>query len=439
MSPAQPPASRVTPAREPKLPLGERVVGGAAKATIELPLATLRKHTIVLAGAGSGKTTLLERIVQEAALLGVPSIIVDVGGELSLLGAPWPSAPDGWRAGDADKARSYHEQSEVVIWTPGIRANPLSFNPIPDLAAVADDADELIAALGMVVSSLAPIVVSNAGRGGQAALGVLMGAGQHFARIGGGNLSDLIQLLRDLPPEAYEGFDRGDQTARKMSELLLAESRINPLLAEGAPIVDPESLLSASQPGKTRVSVINLGGLQGEALRQQFVGQLSMALFSFVKKHPAKDRPLLGLLVIDEARDFAPSGKAVPGKDNLMRLVAQARKYGLGMLFATQAPKGIDPQLIASCATQFCGRTSAPAGIQTVQEQQRQRGGSGGDVATHSPGVFYAHSEGMPAPVRIATRASLSAHPSSPPDEAAIIKRAEQSRRRVRVARDNVA
>lgn len=433
VSSPDPPQAPITQP-EAKLPVGERLVGGAAQESIEVPLMNLRKHAVVLAGAGSGKTVLLKRLIEEAVLLGVPAIIVDGANDLSMLGDEWEGEPEGWKAGDAEKARQYHARSDVVIWTPGInRGNPLSLNPIPDLAAVVDDPDELNAALSMVVSSLASIVAPGSGRGNQVALGVLMGALSYFARQGGGSLPGLIALLRDLPPEAYEGFEKGDQIARKMSELLLAESKMNPLLGQTGTELDPRTLLGSRTPGKTRVSVINLSGLQGESARQQFVGQLSMTLFSYIKKHPAKDQPLLGLLVIDEARDFVPSTKSVPGKDNLIRLVAQARKYGLGILFATQAPKSIDHQIIANCATQFYGRASSPAAIETVREQIKLRGGSGSDIATLTRGVFYTYTEGMKSPARVATRLCLSAHPPSPPNELEIIERAQRSRQQARL------
>jgi DNA helicase HerA-like ATPase len=68
-----------------------------------------------------------------------------------------------------------------------------------------------------------------------------------------------------------------------------------------------------------------------------FVNQLEMALFSWIKKNPSpRGRPLTGLLVMDEAQNFAPSQKSTPCKESTLALVAQARKYGLGMVFATQ-------------------------------------------------------------------------------------------------------
>jgi energy-coupling factor transporter ATP-binding protein EcfA2 len=424
---SRPPGSRSK--AEPQLPLGERLGDGAARGSVEVPLLSLRNHAMVLAGEGSAKTALLKRLIEEAVLLGVPAIIVDGGNDLSLLGDERPSAPDGWKLGDDRKARLYHERSDVVIWTPGIhRGNPLSLQALPDLAKVADDPDELEAALSMVVASLGAIVAPASGRSNPAALEVLLGALRHFATHGGGRLQDLIAFLTDLPPEAQAGVQYGDQIARQMSEQLLVESKLNPLLGQAGAQLDPQVLFGTPHPGRTRVSVINLSGLPSERARQQFVDQLAMTLFSYIKDHPARYRPLLGLLVIDEARDFVPATRSVPGKESLLRLVPQARKYGLGILFATQAPKSVDQQLIASCATHFYGRVSSPAAIETVREQIRRRGGSGSDVATLMPNVFYAHTEGMSSPIRVAPLPCLSAHPPSPPGDFEIIQRAQRSR-----------
>jgi hypothetical protein len=429
VSSSRPPAWRTATLAEPQLPLGERLGDGASRGSVEVPLLSLRNHAMVLAGEGSAKTILLKRLIEEAVLLGVPAIIVDGGNDLSLLGDERPSAPDGWKLGDDRKARLYHDRSDVVIWTPGIhRGNPLSLEPLPDLGVLTSDPEELEAALSMVVASLGTIVAPASGRNNPATLEVLLGALRLFAGRGGRKLRDLIALLGELPKPAYAGIPQGDLIARHMSEQLQAECKLNPLLGDAGAPVDPQLLFGTPGGGRTRVSVINLSGLPSERARQQFVDQLAMTLFTHIKSHPARQRPLLGLLVIDEARDFVPATRSVPSKESLLRLVPQARKYGLGILFATQAPKSVDQQLIASCATHFYGRVSSPAAIETVREQIRRRGGSGSDVATLMPNVFYAHAEGMTSPIRVAPLPCLSAHPPSPPGEVEIIQRAQRSR-----------
>jgi len=428
-SPPRPPEFAPVAARESAIELvfGERLFAGAAAGSFSVPLDNLTKHTVVLAGAGSGKTVLVRRIIEEAALAGIPSIVLDGANDLSRLGDVWPNPPESFTDQDREKAARYHGHAEVVIWTPGReRGNPIRLRPLPDFAGVLNDPDELNSALDMARSSLEPIAIG--AKVDKVRQGVLSSALRFFAKQGGGGLDRLIAILSELPGEANAGYEKGEKLAREAADRLLAETETNPLFRGDGQSLDPAMLLRARGPGKVRVSVINLSGLPDQGAQQQFVNQLAMTLFSWIKKNPARGRALQGLLVIDEARDFVPSGKSVPGKDNLIRLVAQARKYGLGIVFATQAPKSIDHNIIANCSTQFYGRQNSPAAIDTVKDQLTQRGTSGSDVAKLPRGVFYAFTEGLPSAIKIQTPLCLSHHPSSPPDEDEVMIRAERSK-----------
>jgi DNA helicase HerA-like ATPase len=97
--------------------------------------------------------------------------------------------------------------------------------------------------------------------------------------------------------------------------------------------------------------------LASDEAKEDFVNRLQMTLFGWVKKHPS----LRGLLyVIDEAQAFIPSGAGALSKTSGVQLVAQARKYGLGMIAVTQAPKGIDNKVVSNCTTQFLGKQNSP-------------------------------------------------------------------------------
>src|SRR6478735_6429803 len=409
------------------LTLGEKLIAGTASGLFSLLLDNLTKHTVVLAGAGSGKTVLVRRIVEEAALAGVPSIVIDGANDLSRLGDAWPSTPDSFSEAEQARAARYLSETEVLIWSPGReRGNPLRFAALPDFASVLGDPDELQAALDMARSSLEPIAIG--GKIDKVRQGVLGSALRFFAKQGGGSLERLIAILSELPDEANAGYEKGEKLARDAADRLLAEIETNPLFRGDGKALDPATLLRSKDPSKVRVSVINLSGLPDQSAQQQFMNQLAMTLFSWIKKNPARGRALQGLLVIDEARDFVPALRSVPGKDNIIRLVAQARKYGLGIVFATQESKSIDHNIIANCSTQFYGRQNSPAAIDTVKEQLSQRGASGNDVAKLPRGVFYAFTEGLPAAIKIQTPLCLSHHPSSPPDESEVLAKAERSR-----------
>src|SRR5262249_41899423 len=158
-------------------------------------LESLRKHTVIFAGSGSGKTVLIRRLVEECALAGVSSIVLDPNNDLARLGDPWPAPQAAWGTGDADKARSYLPDTDVVVCTPMVsRGNPVTFQPLPNFSAVLHDSDELRAAVDIAVAALAPRARMDATTvravRGQA---VLRSALYHFAQHN--NQSDLRSFI----------------------------------------------------------------------------------------------------------------------------------------------------------------------------------------------------------------------------------------------------
>ena len=114
------------------LPLG---ISADTGAPVRVTLKSLCKHTAIFAGSGSGKTVLIRRIVEECALRGVSSIVLDPNNDLARLGDPWPAPPQGWGPDDETAAREYLDNTDVMIWTPRrTSGRPLSFQPLPDFA-----------------------------------------------------------------------------------------------------------------------------------------------------------------------------------------------------------------------------------------------------------------------------------------------------------------
>lgn len=431
----KPDEAKISPLKD-TLPIGRRLIGSKARETIFLPLQDLSKHTVILAGSGSGKTVLVRRLAEEAALSGIPSVVIDSANDLALLGDAWPEPPSVWQAQDTVKAQKYHQQTEVIIWTPGIeKGNPLKLEPLPDLAALKHDADELEQAVGMARDALQGIVAPGASQKAQKKRGVLHAVLEYSAHHGQSGLTDFIELLADLPSDAGGGITNAAKLALEMADNLRAQMQTDILLKQHGAALDPAKLFGVhdlnqkAASSQTRISVINFAGLPAIASQQQFLNQLAMTLFTWIKKNPASpDSPLRGLLIIDEAKDFIPAGKSAPCKDSMLRLTAQARKYGLGLIFATQAPKSIDHNIVANCNTHFYGQANSPAAIAVVQEQIRLRGGTGKDVPRLGAGKFYFYSAKTGPPFKIIAPLCLSFHPLTPPPEEKIIRRACKTR-----------
>ena len=418
-----------------QLPVGARLIGGDRRGdTVTIPLLELRKHVTVFAGAGSGKTVLVKRLIEEAALCGVPAIVVDTANDLAQLGDPWPEPPAKWEPGDPAKAKRFFQTTETIFWTPGLEGgNPLRLEPLPDLAAVAGDVDELNDALAMAREALQDIVAPGSSETARNRLGILTAALKFFASQGGGSLEDFVALLGDLPADADGGISGAPKQASKMADALRSQMQMDPLLGQSGKALDPAVLLGLDENnGKTRISVLNFAGLRTLEQQQQFLNRLAMTLFSWIKSHPADSAtPLRGILVVDEARDFIPGTKSSACRDSFVRLAAQARKYGLGLIFATQAPKDIYNGIVSNCATSFYGTGNSPAVINAIKELLQNKGGRGDDIARLGTGRFYIHNADVTEiPIKISTSLCLSHH-RDPLTPEIVAERARASRARM--------
>jgi hypothetical protein len=431
------PRSRVSP--EPVSGLAITVGRTAADQTpVSLDLASLRRHAAIFAGSGSGKTVLLRRIVEECALHGVSAIVLDPNNDLARLGDAWPQVPETWADGDAERAKEYLSETDVVVWTPRRQGGrPLTFQPLPAFADVLDDPDELNAAVDAAVEALAPRVSANkASPKANREKAVLTEALRYFAQCADAyaqaadanaatDLDDFIALLAKFPREASTLIGAPGTAADLADRLSIA--RINdPLFGGAGQAADPGVLLTPPPGKRARISVISLIGLEEEAQRQSFVSQLQMALFSWVKKHPAGDRPLGGLLVMDEAQTLAPAVGSTASTQSTLRLASQARKYGLGLMFATQAPKSLHNQVPGNATTQFFGLLNSPAQIDAAKQLARAKGGDVPEIGRLSRGQFYLATEGRGFEL-INAPMCLSYHPPSPLTEEEVIARANRS------------
>jgi Helicase HerA, central domain len=421
-TPTPAPAPRPRPAIRIGLPAADAGRGTQPETTIDL--AALRRHLAIFAGSGSGKTVLLRRVIEECALQGVSSIVLDPNNDLARLGDAWPDQPAPWLDGDAGRAADYLAGTDVVLWTPRRESGrPLTFQPLPDFGAVLDDVDEFNAAVDAAVEALAPRVgVHRASTRAAQEKAVLTEAMRWFGRGAGHDLGVFIDLLSALPEHVTE-IAKGPLLAAELADRMRAVRATDPLFGGAGEPADPGMLLTPPPGKRARISVISSVGMSSLEQWQGFVNQLQMALFSWVKRNPAEDRPLGGLLVMDEAQDLVPSVGTTACSESTRRLASQARKYGLGLLFATQSPKSLHNSIPGNATTQLFGLLSSPVQIGAARELAWAKGGSLPDIGRLSSGQFYLATEGS-AFRQIRTPMCLSYHPSTPLTEEEVLSRA---------------
>ncbi len=368
--------------------------------------ADLTTHGVVFGMTGSGKTGLCINILEEAALQGIPALMIDPKGDITnaLLHfpelrpadfEPWINPDEARRAGKTvkqsaadmaklwargladwditpERIRALSEAAEFAVYTPGSDAGL----PVSILASLQapklnwDKNKEIIreriaststAILGLVgfedvdpVKSREHILLSNL---------------FELAWSNGKNLElgDLIRQVQN-PPLAKLGVLDMEQffPAKERGTLAL---RLNSILAapsfqawlEGRPL-EIEGLLYAKN-GKPRHSVFLLSHLS-DTERMFFVTLLYSAVETWMRSQPGTSA-LRAIVYFDEIHGYLPPVAEPPSKAPMLRLLKQARAFGVGQLLATQNPVDVDYKALSNAGSWFIGK------LQTERDKER--------------------------------------------------------------------
>ncbi|MCD4785318.1 MAG: ATP-binding protein [Candidatus Eremiobacteraeota bacterium] len=71
-------------------------------------------------------------------------------------------------------------------------------------------------------------------------------------------------------------------------------------------------------------------------------------------------------LAIDEAHQFAPSGKSTLAKEHLIRFVKEGRQPGLSLIVASQQPSAIDSEILSQCDLILCHKLTSKGDIHSI-------------------------------------------------------------------------
>jgi hypothetical protein len=415
-------------------------------------------HAVCIGMTGSGKTGLGVCLLEEAALDGVPALVIDPKGDLANLlltfpelrpddFLPWVNEDDArqrglsaeafaqeqaalWARGlaawgqDGARIRRLREAADFAIYTPGSTAGlPLSLLRsfgAPPAAARADRevlaervATTATGLLGLIGVAADPL---------QSREHILIATILEAAWRDGRDL-DLPALIQQIqtPPVARVGV-LDLETFFPAPERFQLAVRLNNLLAapgfaawmEGEPL-DVDRLLRTASGGP-RVSVIYLAHLS-DAERMFFVALLLAQVVGWMRGQSGTTT-LRALLYMDEVFGFFPPVANPPSKGPLLTLLKQARAFGLGVVLATQNPVDLDYKGLANAGTWFLGRLQTERDKARVLDGLEGAAASGGgafdrariDATLSALGkrVFLLHNVHEPAPLLFETRWAMS-------------------------------
>ena len=383
--------------------LGRTKADGAAPAqNLLYDAKDLTTHAMIVGMTGSGKTGLAVSLIEEAAIDGVPAILIDPKGDLANLLLQFPElrpadfrpwidedearrkglSPDElaaktaetWRKGlakwdeDGERLRRLGRAAEFAVYTPGDTAGrPLcvlrSFDAPKGLDATALR-DRILYTVSGLLGLLGLADDSVQGRE-HIFLSTLL---EHEWRADRNvTLEGLIRGVQD-PPFAKVGVFDVETFYPARDRMKLAMS-LNALLAspgfsawlEGEPL-DAARLLHGPD-GRPRVSVLSIAHLS-DSERMFFVTALLNEVLSWMRRQSGTGS-LRAILYMDEIFGYFPPSANPPSKAVMLTLLKQARAFGLGIVLSTQNPVDLDYKGLSNCGTWFVGR------LQTERDKMR--------------------------------------------------------------------
>jgi hypothetical protein len=366
----------------------------------------LTTHAVITGMTGSGKTGLCIALMEEAALQGIPAILIDPKGDLTNLllhfpelaaqdFQPWLDADtlrrqgktleaaaaetaDQWKKGlaewgiEQERIRELSKAAQYAVYTPGsdagLQISVLSSLESPQLPW--DGNKEILrekisstvtALLGLVgyddidpLRSREHILISN----------IFEYAWSHGKNL---DLTELIMQVQSPPFEKLGAFPVDHFFPLKDRNLLAMT--LNNILAspafqawrEGAPM-DVKALLF-SEDGRPRHTVFYIAHLS-DGERMFFVTLLLSALETWMRTQSGSTS-LRALLYFDELYGYLPPTAMPPSKTPLLRMLKQARAFGVGLVLATQNPVDVDYKALSNAGSWFIGK------LQTERDKNR--------------------------------------------------------------------
>ncbi|MDI6737131.1 MAG: DUF853 family protein [Nanoarchaeota archaeon] len=361
---------------------------------MKYPLETLKKHFICLGSTGSGKTVLSKALIEEAAINGIPSIIVDPQGDLASLAMPGTG-----KNVDKERLELFQKNARVVVFTPtSSKGIPLCVNPLK-LPKKNIDSEDAVSVLNQISSSVTKLIGydldKDAGKNSQAVLYLLLHdcwkKEIHLTTFDG--LSSLVLNAPENVRKEGEAFFNDAkalaQLAKKLKFLTIGEKEL--MFQSGAQL-DMDMLLGKGK-GKTQISVIYLNSLETMEEKQFFASMLATELYQWMLSNPSKE--LQALFLIDEVSSYIPAGAEKPMAKEILKLVyKQARKYGVGCITGTQNPGDIDYKAFAQFGTWALGRMVTKQDIAKVKTALEAVGAEKAEKVLSSlpslkPGQFF--------------------------------------------------
>lgn len=352
---------------------------------VNLPTSVFNRHIGLVGQTGSGKTVGLKVLIEEAALSGIPSVVVDPKGDLAQFIIENDISDIEQHGGDYERAKSFRDSVEIRVWTP-VRSKGLPICLNPFVAPSEDlDEEEKISSWDLMAAGFTSIAGFDIGKPEGAEIKSYIVSLLEYANAAGKlptnfyALADLVEtpeLVKHASKLSASKFNSRvvDLVTKSSREKLARRFRgqqtgvNNMLFTLGSPL-DFDLMSTPCEEGKTPINIIYVNTLNSEDLKQNFIHEVGRRLYDWmIKLRPEGDETKL-VFAIDEAHPYMPPyPKNPPAKKILEMLAKQGRAFGMGCIFATQNIASVDYKIFGQSQTLLIGQFTRPQDIKKVKD-----------------------------------------------------------------------
>lgn len=307
---------------------GEAIAG----AHVKVPLKTLNRHGLIAGATGTGKTKSLQVVAEQLSKKGIPSLLMDLKGDLSGLAA-------------AGSTNDFIEKRHKGIDLP---YEPMAL-PVELMTLTKGNGVHLKA----TVTEFGPVLLSKI-LGLNDTQSSVMSLIFVFCDSKKLPLIDLKDLRKTLQYIANEGQEEIEQEYGKV-----ASATVNTIMRKvieleqqgaddffGERSFDPKDLLRKDENGNGIISIIRLMDIQNKPkLFSTFMLSLLAEIYGSFPEEGDIKQPKLCIFIDEAHLVFEEASKAL--LDQLEVIVKLIRSKGVGVFFCTQNPTDVPDDILA--------------------------------------------------------------------------------------------
>lgn len=299
---------------------------------VRIPLKTMNRHGLIAGATGTGKTKTLQILAEQLSNQGIPSLVMDVKGDLSGIAVP----SNGHKKIDERHAKI------GFPFIPG--ASPVEFLSL---------SEEPGARMRATISEFGPVLLSKLLDLSEAQVGVLTVVFKYCDdnKLPLLDLKDLKETLKYFTGAGKEEIkaEYGSMSTRSIGTIMRKMIELEQQGGElffGEASFDPNDLVHTTEDKRGVVNILRLTDIQDKPLLfSTFMLQLLAEIYEGFPEIGDSGKPKL-VIFIDEAHlVFKNASKALLSQiETIVKLI---RSKGVGLYFVTQNPVDIPEDVLA--------------------------------------------------------------------------------------------